>query len=268
LEKIRWEEFYTRLLFIECAAFTFYGSKPMTELILDHRSQEEKENFRQKYVLEMSEEARKEQESSEKVFWNPIYDFEETWRLWESGLNKDKINRYIIAHFPRNDCEFDFVYVINIVELATVIKKHYDIFQEYLGFDFDPLEAVFDIQNNDSPFWDKILNSKPTTPEKVCLMGILFGYGLENSYPFSLVFNKERVGPSKKFTSYFLKQLAENMETKGVRKFSSREFSIPGFRVFSTCSPTKLKYEEEKIMITNYFKGKDLEQATLELLYK
>ncbi|MGE3533400.1 MAG: hypothetical protein AB7H48_01050 [Parachlamydiales bacterium] len=257
LEKIRWEEFYTRLLFIECAAFTLYGSKPMTELILDHRSKEEKESSR----LETSE-------SAAKISWNPLFDFEETWRLWEKDLSKEKINNYIITHFPIKRSEYDFVYIVNILELSTVIKKHYDLFQKYIGFDFDPLEVVLDIQNKDSLFWNKIFNGEPTTPEKICLLGILYGYGIENSYPFSLLFNKERAGSSKKFTSHLHKQLSENLETKNIKEFSSTKFLIPGFRTFSTYSPTKLKYEKEKTEIIKYYQGKDLEQATFDLLYK
>ena len=178
------------------------------------------------------------------------------------------IHGYIITHFIRGPSEFDFVYIVNIVELATVIKKHYDLFQRYVGFDFNPLEVVFDIQNEYSPFWNKIFNDDPITPEGVCLMGILFGYGFENSYYFSLTFEKERTGVSKEFSSYLFKQLSKSMEPTGVKQFSSRDFSIPGFRTFSKHNPTKSRYEMEKIEIMELYKGKGLGKTTLKLLYQ
>ena len=238
----------------------------MTEIILDHRSKEEKDCSRQEQLSKMSEEERKATESGGKIKWDPIYDFEETWRLWEENLDKTRMNKFILTHFP-NSTDFDFVYLLNITELATVIKKHYQLFQKYLGFDFDPLEVVIDIQNEHSLFWNKIFNGEPSDQERICLIGILFGYGLENSYPFSLVFNNHRASASRKFTSYLFNQMTRNVKQKKVKKFSTTSFSIPGFRAFSDQNPTTLKYEKERNEIIKYYKGKDLNQATLQLLY-
>lgn len=263
-EEIRWNEFYTRLLFIEGAAFTLYGSKPMTELVLDHRSKKEKERLRRERISKMSLKEKK----GEKIKWNPEYDFEETWRLWEKALNNSEINKFIIVHYSRKSSDFDFVYLINITQLATELKKHYHLFQRYLGFDFDPLEVVIDIQNEESPFWNKIFNDESLDQERICLIGILFGYGLENSYPFSLVFNDHRTGPSKEFTAYLFDATTKNMSRKGIKEFSPTNFPIPGFRTFSHLDPITLKYEREKTEIIKYYSGKDLNQATLDLLYQ
>jgi hypothetical protein len=44
--------------------------------------------------------------------------------------------------------------------------------------------------------------------------------------------------------------------------FSASEFAIPGFRIFSENNSTEKKYEEEKKNIMEYYKGKDLAEAT------
>ena len=264
----RWNEFYVRFLFIESAAFTLHGSKPMTELILDHRAKEEKERSRKEYLSKLSQEEKTSLKAQKKIEWEPKYDFEETWRLWENSLDKERMQKYIIAHFPIKGSQLDFVYIVNVMETATIIHKNYFLFQKYVGFDFDPLEIVFDILNEDSLFWNHILNSEQTTPEVVCLMGILFGYGFENSYPYSLIFDDTREGLSKEFTTYLLQQILNTPIPINIKQFSPKEFMIPGFRTFSAYSPQKAKYEQEKTEIISYYNKKDLAHATLQLLYQ
>lgn len=257
-EKIRWNEFYVRLLFFESVAFTLHGSKPMTVMMLDHRAKEEKDKERR-------ERAQGENEVS--IEYDPKYDFEESWRLWEKNLKKDKINNYIIAHFPMKASDLDFVYIINIIETATIIKTHYSLFRDYIGFDFDPLEIIFEIYNENSVFWNKLLNNEKTIPESVCLLGILFGYGIENSYPYSLLFDDERTGLSKKFTSALLNQVIKEPHPTTVKKLSAKDFFIPGFKTFSLLKTKRMRYEQEKIEIMNIYRRKDLEAETLRKLY-
>lgn len=266
-EKERWDEFYVRLLFMESAAFTIHGSKPITEIILDHRSREEKDKEREDFLSRMSEEERKALESEQKIEYTPKYDFAESWRLWEEKLNKEEIHNYIIAHFPIKSTDLDFVYIVNIIETATIIKRHYSLFKSFFGFDFDPLEIVFEIHDENSVFWNKILNNEEMVPESVCLLGILFGYGIENSYPYSLLFDDKRTGLSKRFTSALFDQIIQNQEIVKVKRFSQKEFTIPQFKTFSSWKPQCFIYEKEKQKINNLYRGKDLEAKTLQKLY-
>jgi hypothetical protein len=267
-EKTRWNEFYVRLLFIESGAFTLHGSKPITGIILDHRPKEEKDKERADLLSKMLEEERPAIKSEKKIDYDPKYDFSESWRLWEKNLQKDKINNYIIAHFPTKTSDLDFIYIVNIVEAATIIKKHYSLFKNYVGFDFDPLEMVFEIYNENSVFWNKLLNNEKTIPESVCLLGILFGYGIENSYPYSLLFDDERTGLSKKITSNLYKQVIKNQYPVKVKKFSEKDFPIPGFKTFSTWKPQCIRYEKEKSEIMNIYRKKELEKEALKKLYE
>jgi len=268
-EKKRWNEFYIRFLFIEGASFTLYGSKPITEIILDHRTKEEKEAERNQNISNLSKKKRKELES-QGLKWNPVYDFEESWIIWEKNLKNDFIKDYIFIHFPLNVNGFDFVFFVNIIETAKILQKHYILFSKYVGFDFDPLEIVFDISNTESNFWNKIFNVKNHDQEKICLIGILFGYGLENSYSYSLIFHKNNEGKIGEFVSNFLNRVIkleapENL-TK-IRFVSTSNFPIPGFKSFINPDPKVEQYQKEKESIKHLYKDQDIEATTMKKLY-
>lgn len=264
-ESDRWNEFYIRLLFIEGSSFTIYGSKPITEIILDHRTKEEKEEERNRNLRKLSKKEQMEIES-QGIKWDPKYDFEESWRIWEKNLKKDLIRDYLIVHFPLNGSDFDFVFFVNIIETAKILQKHYPLFRKCVGFEFDPLEVVFDISNEESIFWNEIFNGEGTQ-ENICLLGILFGYGFENSYSFSLLSHKNKEGKIGEFISNLFSQILRIESSPQIKSVSSSKFTIPGFKSFSNLDPIIERYQKEKEIIKNFYKGKDVETVTMNRLY-
>ena len=264
-EPDKWDEFYTRLLFIESVSFTIHGSKPITEIILDHRGKEEKEEERNKNLGRFSKKERKKIEA-QGIKWNPKYDFEDSWRIWELNLKKDLIKNYLVVHFPVNASDFDFVFFVNIIETSKVIQKNYPLFRKYVDFDFDPLEVVFDISNKESIFWNEIFNGEKSQ-EKICLIGILFGYGLENSYPYSLLFHKNKTGRIGEFASNLFNQVVSIEGFHKIKYISPSKFEIPGFKSFSNPDYIIEKYQKEKEIIKNLYKGKNVEAVTMNSLY-
>lgn len=255
-------------MFIEGAAFSIHGSKPITEIILDHRTKEEKESERNKNINRLSRKEKKEIESH-CIKWNPRYDFEESWRIWETNLKNDLVKDYLIVHFPLNANDLDFVFFVNIIETAKTLQKHYSLFSKYVGFEFDPLETVFDISDKESIFWNKIFNGEKNQ-KKVCLLGILFGYGLENSYLYSLIFHKNKEGVVGNFISNLFNRIInlEDVDSfKKIKSISPSNFSIPGFKSFSNPDPKIEQYQKEKEFIKCLYKDQDMETTTMNTLY-
>lgn len=124
------EEFYLRFLFIEGGAYTLFGSKPITEIILDKRSKELKEKEYQDFLNTLTENEKIAIERQATLEWNPQYDFEVTWEDWEKSLDKEQINRFLLVHFPRTPIDLDFVYLVNILETATLLQKNYYLFRK------------------------------------------------------------------------------------------------------------------------------------------
>ena len=153
-----------------------------------------------------------------------------------------------------------------LIETAKVIQKNYPLFQKYVGFDFDPVEVVFDISNKESVFWNKVFNGEPTQ-ENVCLIGILFGYGLENSYSYSLLRYKSKKGRIGEFASNLFNQVVSLESLPQIKSVSSSKFSIPRFKAFSNPDHTKEKYQKEKEIIKCLYKGRDIETVTMKRLY-
>lgn len=241
----------------------------MTEVVLDRRSKASKDSAYQKYLEGLTIEERKALEQQVAIEWNPTYEFEETWDIWEKSLDYERINKFLIVHFPIKSSassSLDYVYFVNIIETANLIQRHYQLFQKYVGFDFDPLSVTLEIKSNDSPFWNKIFNGA-SSQEKICLLGLLFGYGIENSYPFSWYFSNKRSEIETRFISTLFKSVFLENEPLNTHHLSSQDFPLPGFKTFSSPNTTLEKYKQERKKIQGFYKNKNLESITLEKLY-
>ena len=248
----RMEEFGLRFLFIEGAVFTLHGSKPITEIVLDRRPKNLRELEYQQSIAHLTEDEKKAVVNQPTLKWDPQCDFEETWDMWESKLEREHIHKFLLVHFPRKIEHLDFIYLVNIIETATLLKQHYALFKEYVGFDFDPLSVIFDIEDHDSIFWNKIFNNG-SSQDCICLMGLLFGYGFENSYPFSLFFSSNRKENEMTFISNMYGEMIRNTNNFDCSKISSKQFPLPGFKVFSLPNPTLEKYTQEREEIKRHY---------------
>jgi hypothetical protein len=270
-ERQRYEDFFRRFLFLDQAVYTLYGSKPMTEIVLQRGTPEERIAAQQNAMKKLSkEELIQLQESSfeyEEEYW-----FEETWNMWEEKLKTLPINRFLFVErktgIPLDLQENRYIYFINISETAKILKKHYSLFKEFVGFDFDPLSTVFDAKNPNSSFWNSIWGDD-TSEKGICLRGILFGYGLENSYPFSWHFSQSRSREENEFIKSILKLGSPNGSPKDLKYFNPpKSFLLPGYISFSDPDMHKEKYKLEYEKIRKIYLRGDIIECTMQQLLK
>ena len=265
-QAIKKKEFFTRLLFFEGVAFAVHGSKPVSEVVLDRRTQKEKDLDSKEFISTLTDEDKRLIELQESAPWNPKYSFEETFDEWERTLDPEGLNNFLLVHVDRKIKNYDFVYFVNILETAKVLTIHYDLFKRFVEFDFDPLETSLHFGNVESVFWNKIFSDN-TSPQRVCLWGILFGYGVENSLPFSWFFEEGKLGKKGQFIKTLERRCALQSTNLGFKKLSSKDFPVPGFISFSEPDNRLQKYELEKKRIKKIYKACNLEQVFMQGLY-
>ena len=158
---------------------------------------------------------------------------------------------------------------MSIKNTALVLQKHYDLFREIVGYDFSPLEIVFDIESESSDFWNKVFANP-------ILRGVVFGYGLDNSYLFTWM-QKAKKSSSEKIQNYansFSKIFQPTMNDHDMKlvlsdsldnKLNYKDFPLPCYRSLKD-DPQKKKYLKEQKMIKKIYRWRDDLEVTLQKL--
>jgi hypothetical protein len=66
-------------------------------------------------------------------------------------------------------------FLVNIAATTYLLKNRYGEFRNFVGFDFDPLSIVFEIEDDESPFWNKVVTDE-------YFLGLVLGYGDMNAW--------------------------------------------------------------------------------------
>lgn len=154
------------------------------------------------------------------------------------------------------------MYLINVKEAALAIAENYPLFRRVLGFDFDPLEAVLEIEEETSKFWETVFSRSD-------LIGILYGFGPKNSQCFSWMFGKSS---SESFEAplSFRNSLSTFSLFSSDGMFngqeSAKDLTIPTFRSFQDNDPLIEKYEGERKKIQSLYSGKPTGMVAIEAL--
>lgn len=185
------------------------------------------------------------------------------WNTYEQVGKRYNSNRFLFVKIPHpvpvpGVGPFEDGYFVNIPETATVLQEHYSLFRERVGFDFDPMVQVYDIQNPSSVFWNKTLKNK-------FLLGILLGFGKKNAYLFeewakATKQQGDLAGKISALSTGFSDTLSTNR--------TIRELSLPIFRTFPTEENEQFleKYRKQKQKIEEIYRGHDFVEMTLENL--
>lgn len=252
------DRFFEYILFSQEGAYTLHGSKPMTQIEVCLYSPQEVMDMRAELGIEANE-----QNSSA----YPVVDlgpFLDGWEKWQHLKNMSHFPRFILT--SKQDQEYPklyHMYLINVLETALIITENYSFFRTALGFDFDPLESVLEIEDEKSKFWKTIFTRSD-------LIGILYGFGLRNSKCFSWM-----VGASSsedfEIPDSFRDSLRSGMfSSDGMfnGKESAKDLKIPTFRSFQDDDPFIQKYEEERKKIQSLYFGKNAGMVAIETLLK
>jgi len=233
-------KFFRDLLLNEAAIYTLWGSKPMTLIHLILYTQEEI----MAYYNSLSDEQKKE------AVIHRDYDLDENWKKWEKIKDRFPKNRFLL--FQR-DCseggKIGNIYLVDVLQTALVIQENYASFQNVVGFDFDPIKIVYEIQDPDSVFWNKTLQHS-------ALLGILFGFGPKNAWAFQW-----KYGHTPCLGNF--QSTASDLNSFGQATLSN--FPLPVFSVFNDWEVVE-RYKKEREGIQKNYKGKDFVDLTLQRL--
>lgn len=297
-EHVWLEKFFRYFMFHDTAIYTLLGSKPLTEMTLCYEELPKeilREKERESYVyFQLNKKNKKDmefykkltkEEKEEKAYLirdkDFIYDINELWEKWEKIQHRFPIKKkYLLIkklrpsyHISQRSSEnsetiYD-IYLVNVHNTALVIQENYDLFKKMVGFDFDPLEIVFELENEKSDFWD-VHNGKD--PWRYCIQwGLLYGFDKNNSYSYMWKGRHFKLDCSEKELNW-----SNSVETwsscpdrpcvSDRKAFSISNFPLPAFKTFFETDPVIEKYKNERKKIKQLYKRKDFVTFTLEQL--
>lgn len=243
-------KFFREIMLDDHAIYTLWGSKPLTLITIDEYTNEEM----QAHYNSLSEEEKKDliYIADEK------YDFPENWKKWEKISTRFPLKNYLFfkSEFHKEP-KTTFVYFVNILNTAHVIEEHYTLFRKIIGFDFNPLQAVLEINKKDSKFWKKV-------QKNALLNGILFGFGKKNALTFHWKHFDHPVT-----CKHFLESMEHHFSNAPIQRkeaYSIQDFPIPAFISFDENDEIVEKYKKERAYIQEVYKGKDFLDVTLKRL--
>ena len=163
------EDFFRGIMIQEEAIYTLWGTKPVTEIIIDYYTDKDK-----KALL-----AQMPKEQLEKVVWCKDYRLGENWEKWEKIRERfPLIDILLFKKRITHDPKLAIVYFVDVLKLAATLQEHYELFSRETCMDFDPLQVVLQMEQG-SEFWDKVLDK---SINNAALIGVIFGYGVKNSF--------------------------------------------------------------------------------------
>ncbi len=244
-EEYAWmEEFFTGVMLQDQAIYTLCGSKPMTRISIHYFTEEEIQAFYE----QMSEEEKKNGVVCEN------YAIAENWEKWEKVRSKFPIKRYFF--YKKDDVgdpKFASLYFVDPLKVAHTILENYMVFRNAIGFDFDPFDEAFQIEQG-SDFWEEVHKNS-------CLIGLLYGYGLKNSSTFHWKYwgqTENCEGYTDCLTYYFGKI--------GGGKSTIENLTLPMFVSFFENDEVIENYKRERAKIQREYSRKDFLNHTLERL--
>lgn len=234
-------KFLNDLFLEEGAIFVLWGSKPLSTFPLYL--------FRDEEMKNLYDQLSEEEKSQVTIIEN--YDLPSNWKKWEIFQKDLNIHQFALFLRETDNPKAPEICFVNLLQTALTLEDHHEIFTKTLGFNFESDQVVSEIQDPHSIFWNKVL-------QEPLLLGILYGFGKHNSLSFHWKHIKEgRINHALNFIFSDARKLGHtNLEN----------FPLPIFASFINNDPIIEKYENERRMIKNHYKGKDFVQLTLEKL--
>lgn len=251
-EKKHLKEFFRDVLFDNPGAYTLYGTKPMSISSLYYLTQEERQKSYEDYLLLPNEEKAK--------YILERYDLSANYTHWEKIKTRLPVTQYLFGTFSSPYAKRGkLLLFVNIELTLKMLLNHYEDFRHLLGTDFDPFEVVFELENSDSWFWNKVISSHT-------LLGILLGFGKSNAWFFEW---NRKYGEKQNKKGAFLQSLpwTTNWE-EYIVDYNPKDFSLPIFGCYGlhTGDAIMKNYEKERNDIKALYKGRDEVDLVLEWL--
>ena len=255
-EKNSLMEFFRDLLLYHGGAYTLYGTKPVTIALLQQSPSEEEETEWWSYYLSLPDE-----EKNKIQFYKPRYDFLANYKKWNEIKQRIPMRRYLFGKFRLND-KAETICFVNIEMTLRILLDSYEDFRRGLGYDFDPFQAVFEVEDPNSIFWNKIIKQH-------ALLGIILGFGQDNAWFFRWRMYYEDAQDKK---GNFVRSLcSEFSQNDDIIYPDPQHFMLPLFRRFGLCRNDLLlidQYKKEQQQIKSLYKNRDEVDVALEWLTK
>lgn len=288
------EKFFRYFMLYETTIYTLAGSKPLTRMILCYKDTPEeqlREKNREEYLYFLLNRSNEKDmtfyeklspiEKEEKALLiddkDFIYNIEELWEKWEKIQHRFSLKKRFLLlkkerpkETPSEPDRYYDVLFVDVLKTALVIQENYELFRKAVGYDFDPLEVVFELENKSSSFWDRLEGKEGW--RYATLWGILFGFGRENAFAYTWkgrnIKEPHRTEQEKLWAASLPSwSSCRNRPSRADEgAFTLSNFTIPVFKSFIENDPVIAKYEAERETIRQLYKGKDFVTYTLELL--
>lgn len=273
------QQFLYSLLFDNYGAYVLFGTKPLCALsVHDMDSPEAHETFR-RFLGTISEKEREKinearlraQSKHDRIDLDREMHLESSryrgWSALQKLMDRFALNGFLFRAVPmRRPDAYDILF-INIQTTAITLAENYEIFQQAVGMEFHPLQVVFEAEDPNSIFWEKVM-----AMDNHLAKGLLFGFGRKNSifghWAFSNGNNNLNM-PHEKYREKiesFLRQSSSRVSTNIVPKRNSF-FHIPCFGSVPG-DETAEKYGKERILIERKYRNKDIVEVTLTQLFQ
>jgi len=262
-EERQWMEKFFKELFLESSAiYTLFGTKPLSAQTIILISAEEYQRGIAA-LLDREGITGKERETmlTEISREHLEYDFHKNWEKWTAFIAQHPSSPFLFAKHPTLSNKIWSAHILNVQQTIWTLQKHYDIFRQELGFDFDPVAVTMDFKNVDCTFWKQVF-------ENHLLSGIVYGYGYKNSYFFNLYSKIPQASsdPPPFFSSLTRKGEADN------RSLTVENITLPSFHSFGlpfNKDPLLEKYKLERVEIKkNLNESNFFEKTLLQLIGK
>lgn len=189
--------------------YTLFGLKPVTEIDIGYSP--EKENLKSKSPWGVATKTQ--------------------WHAFKKEIEKLNLENYFfIECFDTSHNSVIFVHQPSLIE---VLDHYHTQFEKGTGEKFNTLFKVNELKRGGSAFWDKIFKEK-----NHYLMGLVFGFGEENSR----YFNEESNGNAK-----LHKKRVEHTSLMEMKKLLKDEISVEDLTL-----PYFISYQENDKILDNY----------------
>lgn len=258
------EYFLNFLLFENYGAFVLFGSKPMCEMMLVDSMVIEEEQKRKLELMSDEERNARQKEIEELKTANLCFEFAFERNLYHGWLvlkqlrTRIKTNRFVFGIREQSKGIYD-IFLLDAKKVTKILKMHYTIFKKAVGYDFDPINVVFEIDSPDSKFWNRILEV-----DNHIAKGLLFGFGEKNSIAFDNHMQATKAHQDTNLSNFHPSVIVDMSKEFGHRGLNN--FTIPIFGCFDN-DVCKNKYEKEKKTIEHIYKNNPLIKVTLRKLH-
>ncbi len=251
------QEIFRQILFQDSGAYVLYGTKPMSWTCIQKMIPDGDDDQVSRYYNSLSDEKKAEYMAGLK----DRFDFYTNFPTWKKIKDRLPIRQYLFGIFPpRFESDGpDSLLFINIEMALRTLLKHYEDFKRTLGFDFDPLEAIFEVENRDSKFWKGVMQHD-------VLLGILLGFGRDNAWFFKWAW---REGEQNKVGDFLRSLPKDCYESQYVQDPDPQNFMLPIFGSYGLHPDDQELIEQyrcEREQIKALYKGRDEVDVALDWL--